>query len=71
MQAYKTETTLTSDGLLTLSGLPFHAGERVEVIVLGYPQPPAQANPYPLRGAPLRYERPTEPVAEADWEALR
>ncbi len=26
---------------------------------------------YPLRGRVVRYERPTEPVAEADWEALR
>lgn len=26
---------------------------------------------YPLRGSVVRYEQPTEPVAEADWEALR
>jgi hypothetical protein len=26
---------------------------------------------YPLRGCVLRYEQPTEPVAESDWEALR
>ena len=26
---------------------------------------------YPLRGSVIRYEQPTEPVAEADWEALR
>jgi hypothetical protein len=26
---------------------------------------------YPLRGSVLRYEQPTEPVAEVDWEALR
>jgi hypothetical protein len=25
---------------------------------------------YPLRGSVLRYDRPTEPVAEGDWEAL-
>jgi hypothetical protein len=25
---------------------------------------------YPLRGSVVRYERPTEAVAEADWEAL-
>jgi hypothetical protein len=25
---------------------------------------------YPLRGRVVRYEQPTEPVAEADWEAL-
>ena len=27
-------------------------------------------HPYPLRGAPIRYDDPTEPVAENDWEAL-
>jgi hypothetical protein len=26
---------------------------------------------YPLRGSVVRYERPTEPVAETDWEVLR
>jgi len=26
--------------------------------------------PYPLRGSVVRYDRPTEPVAEGDWEAL-
>jgi len=26
---------------------------------------------YPLRGSVIRYERPTEPVAEGDWEAVR
>jgi hypothetical protein len=26
---------------------------------------------YPLRGSVIRYEQPTEPVAEGDWEAQR
>lgn len=26
---------------------------------------------YPLRGSVVRYERPIEPVAENDWEAIR
>jgi len=26
---------------------------------------------YPLRGTPVYYEDPTEPVAEADWETLK
>ena len=32
MQAYRVETTLQQDGTLTLSNLPLHAGETVEVI---------------------------------------
>ncbi len=26
---------------------------------------------YPLRGTPVSYEEPTEPVAETDWETLK
>jgi hypothetical protein len=34
MNAYKIETILSEDGILTLKGLPFHAGDAVEVIIL-------------------------------------
>ncbi len=34
MNAHKLETTLAEDGTLTLQGLPFQAGESVEVIIL-------------------------------------
>lgn len=71
MRAYKTAAKIGKEGELRLLDLPFHAGDEVEVILLR--QQPAQAggNPYPLRGLPIRYEDPTEPVAEDDWEALR
>lgn len=26
---------------------------------------------YPLRGTPVHYENPTEPVAESDWESVK
>ena len=26
---------------------------------------------YPLRGTPVHYEQPTEPVAESEWETLK
>ena len=69
MQAYRIETTLTQDGTLTVSNLPLRAGEAVEIIILV--QPPASAGhpQYPLRGTPIQYREPTEPVAQADWEA--
>lgn len=69
LQAHRIETTLTENGTLTLEHLPFQAGETVEVIVL----PNVSANSprrYPLRGTPLQYQEPMEPVAEQDWEAL-
>jgi hypothetical protein len=33
--------------------------------------PDANQSGYPLRGSVVRYDQPTEPVAEEDWEALR
>lgn len=79
MNAHKIETSLTEDGTLVLKGLPFHAGDVVEVIIL-QPQtaqhqiksPETQnTNLYPLRGKVIRYDDPTEPVALEDWECLQ
>jgi hypothetical protein len=71
--AHRIETTLTEDGTLTLSHLPFQAGEAVEIIVLPRTSAPDPdpADRYPLRGLSAPYDRPTEPVAADDWEALR
>jgi len=69
MQAYRVETTLQQDGTLTLKDLPFQAGEAVEIIILARPSVPSPPNRYPLRGTPISYLEPTEPVAQEDWEA--
>jgi len=69
MQAYRVEMILTQDGVITLSDLPFQEGEMVEVIVL--PQLFPVRDGYPLRGTPIVYQEPTDPVAQEDWEALR
>jgi hypothetical protein len=53
-----------------IEGLPFHAGETVEVIIL----PKAtrrEGSAYPLRGTPVKYADPFEPVAPGDWEAVQ
>jgi hypothetical protein len=71
MQAYRVETTVAQDGTLTLSNLPLHAGEAVEVIILVQPSAMRGRQRYPLRGTPIRYIDPTEPVAQADWEAAQ
>jgi hypothetical protein len=67
--AHRIEAVLSEDGKLSLEQLPFRAGQAVEVIVLPIAGPPS-ASPS-LRGAVVRYDRPTDPVAEADWDALR
>ncbi|ODG99332.1 hypothetical protein A4S05_38095 [Nostoc sp. KVJ20] len=77
MNAHKIEIVLTEDGNLILQGLPFHAGDAVEVIILEAKTPDNQValkpqsntNLYPLHDTqPYRYENPTEPVALEDWQ---
>ncbi len=67
--AHRIEVVLAEDGKLLLDPIPFRAGQAVEVIVLlaARPTPPGHA----LRGTVLRYDEPTSPVAEADWDAMR
>jgi hypothetical protein len=71
MQAYRVNTTIQEDGTLTVSHLPLQAGEVVEVIILVQPSTARPQDCHPLRGTPVTYLKPTEPVAEADWEAAR
>jgi hypothetical protein len=71
MQAYRVNTTIQEDGILTVSHLPLQAGEVVEVIILVQSSTARPQDRYPLRGTLITYIDPTEPVAEADWEAAR
>lgn len=71
MNAHRVETTINQDGTLTLDGLPFQAGDEVEVIILERQPKSNGNNPYPLRGQPVQYDAPTEPVAENEWDSLR
>jgi hypothetical protein len=71
MNAHRVEATLESDGKLTLSELPFQAGDTVEVIILARATKSNGRHQYPLRGKPVEYREPTEPVAQDDWESNR
>ena len=74
---YRVETIISQNGTLTLYGIPFRAGDKVEVIVAGVPvaEVPDSLRDsearYPLRGKPIRYAASFESVAEGDWEVLR
>jgi hypothetical protein len=75
MNAHKLAATLMEDGTLVLKGLPFHAGDSVEIIILEQPKEerPRQTSQgdYPLQGTVLRYDDPFEPaVPDEDWEVL-
>jgi len=69
MDSHRIETTLEQDGTITLSGLRFHAGDAVEVIVMRNAASPRQA--YSLRGTAVTYEDPFEPVAPEEWQSAK
>lgn len=69
MQVYRLETTIASDGTLSIKGLPFVAGEHVEVIVRRHKKSKSPGQCYSLRGKPFRYADPFASVAEDEWEA--
>lgn len=71
MQAYRVETMVTESNTLILKSLPFRVGEMVEVIILAKETTMPIPNLYPLRGLPVFYADPTEPVAQNDWEILQ
>ena len=70
MQAYRLETVVEKDGVLTLNDLPVKAGSNVEVIILIQPTSSSQGKIYPLRGLPVSYLKPFDPVAQSDWSVL-
>ena len=71
MIAYRTEVELPENGTLTLTTLPFEPGENVEVIILPAKRSNIDRKNRPLKGKLRRYDKPFEPVAADDWEALK
>ena len=71
MQTYWIETIVSPNRVLTLRGVPFRAGEKVEVIILSPPRKSERKERYPLRGKPIRYLATFDSVAENEWKVLR
>jgi hypothetical protein len=75
MKAYRIELVLSESGALSLTGLPFQAGESVEIIVLERSEPPGTANSsqaVSLAGKVLQYDDPFAPaIAPEDWNVLQ
>lgn len=61
MQAMRLETTVGNDGTILLSGLPWQAGESVEVIVLQQTAPKVVRADRPLART---CERPFDPAVK-------
>jgi hypothetical protein len=71
MNAHKLAVTLMEDGTLVLQGLPFHAGDTVEIIILEQSKAElsSQASPgnYPLQGTALGYDEPLSPAVDGEY----
>lgn len=65
-----TETRVEQNGTIILRDLPFHEGDKVLVVITAQPKNATPPPHHPLRGLPVEYRDPFDPVAEQDWEAL-
>jgi hypothetical protein len=70
MSIYRIEITILSDGTITLSDLPFQAGDKVEIVVRERESKKTSKH-YPLRGKPFRYDNPFDSVAEDTWSVMQ
>lgn len=71
MQTYRIESIVSSNRVLTIRGVPFRAGEHVEIIIVSLSRAPKNGSRYPLRGKAFRYDAPFDSVAEGDWNVLQ
>lgn len=71
MSEYHSEAVVKNNGTITLDGLPFKEGEKVDVVVRTHETKESNGEKYSLRGTLLRYDRPFDSVAESDWDALK
>lgn len=66
---HRIETKVGPDGSIVLHDLPFHEGETVEIVVKSSEKKENEEKDYPLRGTPVIYDGPFDPVAEYEWDA--
>jgi hypothetical protein len=71
VQAHWRETTVGQYGEILLEGLPFEAGQPVEVLVISNTAGSTAAGDRGLRNSVVDYRDPLEPVATEDWDALQ
>lgn len=69
-QTVRTKTLISKGGKISIKGLPFRAGESVEVTIRRRKKSTRTVK-YPMRGKMLVYHEPFKSVAASDWEAAR
>ncbi len=71
MQTLRLETTVPNNREIKIDLSPFLVGESVEVIVLSLTPEKNAFKDFPLKNMVLKYDNPTAPIAENDWDALK
>lgn len=72
MEAYRIESVVLPNGLISIENVPFEEGESVEVIILESRKSDGDKVHHSLKGSVLRYDSPFEPACSPeDWEALK
>ena len=71
MYKYHIETTISKDKALTIKGLPFQKGDRVDVLIQSCEHQKNSRKKYPLKNKPVNYVNPFASVSENDWEVLK
>lgn len=67
---FRIEAKIEPNGTIVLHDLPFHEGDKVMVVITTQPDNPSSNSDYSLRGLPVEYKDPFDPVAESDWGVL-
>ena len=71
MNAHRVETVVRQNRTVVLEDLPFQVGEAVVVIISHCSSKCNEKDRYPLRGTPIKYLDPAEPVADGDWSVMQ
>lgn len=66
----RAKTLIIKGGKISIKGLPFRAGESVEVTIRRGRKSARMAK-YPLRGKKIVYREPFKGIAINDWESAR
>lgn len=66
MKTYRISAIVEEDGTVTIENLPFHSGEKLDVVLCSRDGDEDLTEAYPLRGEVVRYQNPFGSVAEDD-----
>jgi hypothetical protein len=68
MVAHRFAITVGQDRTLVVRDVPFRPGDRVDVFVVEHQTNTLSERWQRLQGSVIKYDRPTDPVGEDDWE---